>query len=330
LKARLLHIFLFFGGYVLAQKPDLLPDTLKMCQGDSVILNIQQSYDNYSSVYWTTPAGIITNTSRLSVKKAGKYVVKVESAYFSKQIKDSVYLMVLTRPQKYLQDTVICGQSSVQIKSRYPGFYHLWSTGEKLPAIEISKEGLYWVKISNGVCSVTDSLFVRVITEAKSLLPKELGFCLNETNKSLSVKANKGSKLLWSTGALGYSTAVSSEGWYWVQSSSAPCGEQRDSVKVYFKLCECEMMIPNSFTPNEDNRNDYFFPVSECEYTYFSMSITDRWGNAIFTTYQSTGKWDGRFKGNLCPEDIYIYKIETIEKGSEKKQVRQGHVSLFR
>ncbi|MCU0360153.1 MAG: gliding motility-associated C-terminal domain-containing protein [Bacteroidia bacterium] len=330
MKAGWLHIFLLLGSCVLAQKPDLLPDTLKLCQGDSVMLNIQQSYDNYSSVYWTTPAGIITNTSRLSVKKPGKYVVKVESAYFSKKLKDSVYLMVLTRPQKFLRDTVICGQSSLQIKSSYPGCYHLWSTGEKTTEIEISKGGVYWVKISNGVCSVTDSLFVRVITESKTLLPHEIGFCLNETNKNLSVKTEKGTKLLWSTGSRSYSTSVTSEGWYWVQSTSAPCGDVRDSVRVFFKPCECEMMVPNSFTPNEDSRNDYFFPVSECEYTYFNMSISDRWGNAIFTTYQSNGKWDGRFKGNLCPEDIYIYKIETIEKGSDKKQVRTGHVSLFR
>ncbi|MBL7901529.1 MAG: gliding motility-associated C-terminal domain-containing protein [Bacteroidia bacterium] len=324
------YVLFLFGLQSLAQKPELLPDSLKICQGDSILLDIQQGYDNYASVYWTTPAGIITNTSKLIVKKQGRYAVKVESAYFSKQIRDSVYLMVLPRPLKHLRDTVLCGNSALLLSTRYSNFYHLWSTGEKTPKIEIKKEGLYWVKVSNGVCSVTDTIQVRAVNKSPTLLPKELSFCLNEPNKIISVKVSPGTRLLWSTGSNSYSTAVSSEGIYWVQSTLAPCGEFRDSTRVVLKLCECEMMIPNSFTPNEDNRNDYFFPVAECEYSYFNMSISDRWGNAIFSTYQSNGKWDGRFKGNLCPEDVYVYKIETIEKGTDKKQVRTGHVSLFR
>jgi gliding motility-associated-like protein len=323
-------VFLVFGMTCLAQKPELLPDTLKICQGDSVTLDIVQSYDNYASVYWTTPAGIITNTNRLIVKKQGRYAVKAESAYFSKQIRDSVYLKVLQRPAKHLRDTLLCSNSTLVLNTRYDAYYHLWSTGEKTPKIEIAKEGSYWVKISNGVCSVTDSFHVKAITANKSLLPKEVGFCLNENSKILSVKPSPDTKLLWSTGATSYSTTASTEGIYWVQRTLVPCGVFKDSVRVFLKVCECEMMIPNSFTPNEDNRNDYFFPVAECEYSYFNMSISDRWGNAIFSTYQSNGKWDGRFKGNLCPEDIYVYKIETIEKGTDKKQVRTGHVSLFR
>ncbi len=314
----------------MAQKPELLPDTLKICQGDSILLDIQQSYDNYASVYWTTPAGIITNTSRLVVKKQGNYAVKVESAYFSKQIKDSVYLKVLPRPAKHLRDTVLCHNSTLVLNTKYGSCYHLWSTGEKTPSIEITKEGTYWVKLSNGVCSITDTFLVKTVADTKALLPQELSFCLNEPNKILSVKASPGIRLLWSTGSTSYSTAVTSEGVYWVQGALAPCGEFRDSTRVVLKTCECEMLIPNSFTPNEDNRNDYFFPVAECEYSYFNLSISDRWGNAIFSTYQSNGKWDGRFKGNLCPEDVYVYKIESIEKGTDKKQVRTGHVSLFR
>ena len=321
---------LFFGLNCMAQKPELLPDTLKICQGDSILLDIQQSYDNYASVYWTTPAGIITNTSRLVVKKQGNYAVKVESAYFSKQIKDSVYLKVLLRPAKHLRDTVLCHNSTLVLNTKYGSCYHLWSTGEKTPRIEITKEGTYWVKVSNGVCSITDTFLVKTVADTRALLPREISFCLNEPKKILNVKVSPGTRLLWNTGSTSYSTAVTSEGVYWVQSTLAPCGEFRDSTRVVLKMCECEMLIPNSFTPNEDNRNDYFFPVAECEYSYFNLSISDRWGNAIFSTYQSNGKWDGRFKGNLCPEDVYVYKIESIEKGTDKKQVRTGHVSLFR
>ncbi|MGE0566753.1 MAG: T9SS type B sorting domain-containing protein [Bacteroidia bacterium] len=89
-------------------------------------------------------------------------------------------------------------------------------------------------------------------------------------------------------------------------------------------------MVPNSFTPNEDNKNDNFFPVLQCEYTYYSFTVFDKWGNQIYSTNSTNGKWDGRYKGHLCDEDIYVYKIETKEKGSEKKTLRSGKVSLIR
>jgi gliding motility-associated-like protein len=103
-----------------------------------------------------------------------------------------------------------------------------------------------------------------------------------------------------------------------------------DSVKVKIKACDCEILVPNSFTPNEDDRNDYFFPVLQCEYSYYNMTIFDRWSNTVFITNNPNGRWDGRFKGNLCPDDIYVYRIETIEKGSERKSVSKGQISLFR
>jgi len=239
-------------------------------------------------------------------------------------------LAVKPRPKKKLRDTILCRNSTVELNSTNDHFYHLWSTGEKTQKIKVTQEGTYWVKISNGICSLSDTIRVKSFGTGKALVPKEMSFCLNETNKTIVVKPTAGAKLKWNTGSIHSSIEVTYPGWYWVQSQVMPCKAQRDSVFVDLKGCECEMLIPNSFTPNEDNRNDYFFPVTECEYSYFIMTISDRWGNLIYTTNQSTGKWDGRFKGNLCPEEIYVYKIESTEKGGEKRQVRTGHVSLFR
>ena len=68
----------------------------------------------------------------------------------------------------------------------------------------------------------------------------------------------------------------------------------------------------------------------DAEYTYFSMLITDRWGNTVFASNNVNAKWDGKYKGNLCAEDIYIYKIESTEKSTEKHVTRSGHIALFR
>lgn len=322
----LTYIFLFSVALLKAQ----WPDTLRVCAGDSAILDMRSALDKRSNVYWSTPAGIITNAYRLAVTREGRYKVSYYSEKRSSLVTDSTYLKHVMGLRKQVRDTVICKGQSLVLGTGLPGLRHQWNTGARTVTISVRNEAVYWVRLSNGVCQSTDSFRVKVRTPNRELLPRETYFCLNENKRILSVKTQGGEKLLWNTGATSPSIAVSREGWYWVQSETYPCGTVTDSCLVSFKACECEMMIPNSFTPNEDGRNDYFFPVMECEYSYYSLSISDRWGNTVYTTYQSTAKWDGRFKGNLCPEDIYVYKLETQEKGSDKKKLRTGYISLFR
>ena len=330
MKHFLTYLFLLSVTCGFGQEVDLLPDTLRFCVGDSAHLEIKSNYDNYSAINWITPNGIISNTNKVNASKAGKYFVRANSAYFSKQFSDSCFVLVLLKPKSAIRDTFFCKNMPIVLNAKNEGLIYLWNTGERTQTITVSKGNKYWVKISNGICSVSDTILVNQLQGSGSQLPKEMSFCLSEPNKLLTVKANAGTNYLWNTGATSSVIPIFNEGVYWVRTEIPNCGSKIDSVTVSLKVCECEMMIPNSFTPNEDGRNDYFFPVMQCEYSYFNLTITDRWANTVFTAYQSSAKWDGRFKGNLCPEDIYIYKIESIESGSQKKQVRSGHLSLIR
>ena len=87
------------------------------------------------------------------------------------------------------------------------------------------------------------------------------------------------------------------------------------------------IFIPNAFTPNGDGNNDNFRPKGLGIKTYV-LSIFDRWGNLIF---QSGDKgWDGTYKGNLCQDDIYVYKIIVIDNNNNLKHEKTGHVSLLK
>ncbi|MBA3683086.1 MAG: gliding motility-associated C-terminal domain-containing protein, partial [Bacteroidetes bacterium] len=218
----------------------------------------------------------------------------------------------------------------VTLDAKNPGLLFFWSTGETTQKIKVESSANYWVKITNLGCTVIDTAKVKFTPGAISGISSDLSFCLSDENKIISVKPNAGTKVLWNTGSTSPSITVINEGIYWIRSESKNCGVQTDSIKVKLKACDCEMIIPNSFTPNEDNRNDHFFPVLQCEYTYFKMTVLDKWENVVFSTNSLNGKWDGRFKGNLCPEETYIYTIESIERGSEKKVLRKGKITLFR
>jgi gliding motility-associated-like protein len=330
IKDLITYCLLFLTLSASAQHFNLLPDTMQLCVGDSAHVEIKSQLDNNAIISWNTPYGIITNTKRLQASKAGKYYVKVNLPNSGSTMYDSCYVRFSSKVKHVLRDTFFCKGKSLVLDARYTGLNFLWSTGETSQKIKIESAGRYWVKIKNGNCTTTDSVKVKVISNAAVYIAPETTFCLNDDHKVLTVKAANGSRFLWNTGATTPTIAVNHDGIYWVRTETGNCGSQLDSVKVKMKICECEMIIPNSFTPNEDNRNDYFFPVVQCEYSYYNITITDRWGNNVYTSNNVNGKWDGRFKGNLCPEDIYIYRIESTEKGGDKKQVRNGRISLFR
>jgi len=262
------------------------------------------------------------------VLQPGKYYVRISVG--GKVNTDSTYTKFYPKPKLNLRDTIVCKGRPLVLDTKLPGLRYLWSTDETTQKIKVENSGKYWVKATNKGCSVYDTVNVKVLIGTVLNFNSEVSFCLSEENKTLSIKANPGSKILWSTGSIYPSINVTKEGTYWVKTENKNCGEQTDSVRVKLKACDCEMLIPNSFTPNEDNRNDYFFPVIQCEYSYFNFIISDKWGNTVFSTNSVHGKWDGRFKGNLCPEEVYVFKIESIEKGNDRKQTRSGHVSLFR
>jgi gliding motility-associated-like protein len=309
-----------------AQKTNLLPDTIALCSGDTASIEVRQEVVQ-QAIRWTTPGGVIENTRRIRAVTPGKYFIRIGGPA---PLSDSSYLKIYMRPRVKLGDTLLCRQrGALVLDAGNTGMRYLWSTGESARSISVGSPGRYWVRVSNGKCVAADTLRVRAWPPAIPLLPPETSFCLSDDNKTIAAKTG-GERIQWNNGMTTASISVPREGIYTARMENPVCGVYADSVRVRFRACDCEMIIPNSFTPNEDNRNDFFFPVLQCDYTFFNLTITDRWGNNVYSSNNPNGKWDGRFKGNLCPEDVYVYRIESMEKGSDRKQVRNGQVALFR
>lgn len=308
---------------------NFLPDTIGICVGDSFLIKFPEDKVSKHATYeWNTPRIIIFHAKQIFAKHQGLYYIKINDG--KKIFSDSTYLKVSDRPRLRIRDTTLCNGNSILISPKNKNYKYSWSTGEKTESIDIEKTGKYWVKINNKGCSMIDTFFVKPSISVVPNFGKEYLVCENEPNKILSVKAPNDVKLYWNNGSNSSSINVTKEGLYWVKSISKYCGSKTDSVYVKYKNCDCEVYIPNSFTPNDDEKNDYFTPVFQCDYGYFSLNIFDRWGNTVYTSTNINGKWDGRFKGNPCPDDVYIYRLEAIQKANEKKLIRSGHISLFR
>jgi len=89
---------------------------------------------------------------------------------------------------------------------------------------------------------------------------------------------------------------------------------------------EILMFIPNAFSPNEDGLNETFGPQFYGVYEYDFM-VFDRWGLLL---YQGNGPWNGRYQGNICQQDVYVWKLIYTHPITQEKKKLIGHVSLLR
>jgi len=89
------------------------------------------------------------------------------------------------------------------------------------------------------------------------------------------------------------------------------------------------IFVPNAFTPNADTRNDVFHPVLNGFMGWnYRFLIFDRWGMPIYDTTDRYDAWDGTYKGQESPIDVYVWKVIVERDGDAQDFV--GSVSLVR
>jgi gliding motility-associated-like protein len=91
---------------------------------------------------------------------------------------------------------------------------------------------------------------------------------------------------------------------------------------------ETVLEIPNVFTPNEDEKNDYFLIKANNPPQNYSITIFDRWGSKVFETHNINYSWDGRASGEYCSPGVYYYVIQYQNNG--KIETKKGFLHLFR
>ncbi len=93
--------------------------------------------------------------------------------------------------------------------------------------------------------------------------------------------------------------------------------------------------VPNVFSPNGDNINDFFNVISDSSIEAIDvLYIYDRWGDLLYEHHNfppnsSLGAWDGRAHGQYALPGVYIYVFEFKDKAGESHKL-SGDVTLMR
>lgn len=86
--------------------------------------------------------------------------------------------------------------------------------------------------------------------------------------------------------------------------------------------------IPTAFTPNGDGSNDILF-VKGIGVDDMQLLIFNRWGELVFQTDNFNEGWDGTYKGNAQPMEVYVYSL-IGDFADGNKFERKGNITLLR
>jgi gliding motility-associated-like protein len=90
---------------------------------------------------------------------------------------------------------------------------------------------------------------------------------------------------------------------------------------------ETLILIPNAFTPNDDDLNDTFKPVGRFIDTY-SISVFNSMGLLTFVSSGEQKAWDGKENGKHVPEGTYYYEMTVTDKKGTQS-TKNGSVTLI-
>ncbi|MFN3876389.1 MAG: gliding motility-associated C-terminal domain-containing protein, partial [Flavobacteriales bacterium] len=92
------------------------------------------------------------------------------------------------------------------------------------------------------------------------------------------------------------------------------------------------LWVPNSFTPNSDDKNEGFAPVAiGIDEEFYRFEVFDRWGMRVFSSERVGEAWDGTLPGGSeAPVDVYVWKLLSKDAFSSARVERMGHVTLLR
>jgi gliding motility-associated-like protein len=106
---------------------------------------------------------------------------------------------------------------------------------------------------------------------------------------------------------------------------------------IYLLPIRCDtssIFIPNAFSPNNDKVNDIW--LVRCPeinniptINKMHLGVYNRWGQKVFESFDVRYGWDGTFKGELLPPDVYGYFLEAECVGGDTFFMK-GNVSLMK
>lgn len=183
--------------------------------------------------------------------------------------------------------------------------------------------GITGIKINGDTCNTTDIAFQALGTSSSPYFFWNFGDPASGVNDTVTIIGTSPSAFP--------THSFSSPGIYEVCVSFQEPGAAVSTVcrSISIGLCNCNVYIPNAFSPNGDDLNESFGPIAFCDLEQLELSVYNRWGELVYQTSNPSDKWDGKYNGDNSPVDVYVYVIN-YKLFNEPAKVVYGDVTLVR
>ena len=172
------------------------------------------------------------------------------------------------------------------------------------------KAGKYILAVKNNTDTIFgDTVFIIQPQKFLALFPNDT-LRINNNIHTITIGLSGGKQpfqFYWSNSSINNQTIefnINSDDYIYVTVYDANHCSSSDSI--YIKIEEnCQINIPNAFTPDGDYLNDVYSAIG-CDVSDYKMLIFNRWGDLIFESNKLLIGWDGKFNGKICPEGVYF------------------------
>ncbi|MEO7766076.1 MAG: PKD domain-containing protein, partial [Ferruginibacter sp.] len=227
----------------------------------------------------------------------------------------------------------ICLNDSVQLDVSPKTYSVSWS-----PATSLSNPGSYTpiafpLQTTTYSATLTDSVGCFSSTISMNVIVKSLPIVDAGPNQVVSFNSNYVFAPVYSTNVRQYLWTPSSllscancpipkgitlysETYTIVVTSDSGC-VAKDSLTVFVECKNANILMPKAFTPNNDNLNDFYYPITRGIKTVAKFAIYNREGKLVFeaTNFPPNTRsfgWNGQYKGQVQPPSAFVYTLEVL------------------
>lgn len=297
--------------FVLYPPPKSFLNDSLFCKGTSVTLdgsNLSIKTKLETTYLWNTGA----TTPQITTFTPGRYHIKLRNRLCT--LFDTADLTHIETGLDLGNDTFYCGPISRWLRPQKGFVKYKWHDNAEVIDYRATTPGKKKLTITTKEgCVESDSVMITQFPIIDGGLGNDTAICLSSIFPIRA--ADSFDNYLWNTGETTQSITVTNAGTYIVTVKSKNGCIISDTIKISEQsdALPIDLFMPNAFTPNDDNINEtypgnrYKDPGSP-----YLLRLYNRWGEQIFESTSPTVEWDGRYKGEIAPQEVYVYYVRYV------------------
>jgi gliding motility-associated-like protein len=322
------------------------PDITEICPYVPATIGVQASGGSGQYTYiWTTNNVVSGTTDSLIVNpgSTSTYNISVLDNCGS-SVQDTIAYTILSPPLVLQMNGPfeICPGDTADLlvtaSGGYGTYYYNWSTTATTPQISVAPQAStsYFVQVSDE-CQTFSTAAVATVQVVKPLA--NFYILTQAPMQGLPVQLQNASMNAWSyTWSFGDGNGsflvnpthlYTQQGAYEITLIATDQKGCIDSVSKWIDIApERYIYLPNSFTPDGDGLNEYFYGrfIGLMSARFY---IFNRWGEEVFFSDELNFVWDASYEGTPVQDGTYTwYLIYEVEKGIFEDLY--GHVNIIR